>query len=483
MKLPEIVFGTDDKERSYEINRLVKSGHLRRMLPRVYTSLMAGDDALIVRRNLWQMIAVLFPESILSHRSSIEFKPSPNDVIYLTAGSRRVYRWPGVTLKFTDGPAALYDDNPIFKGLYVSSLERSCLENLGDYRASEGESRAIDQGALEERLVQILNSGGEEALNDFRDRAKLVADEFGWKKEFDRLNDIISSLLSTHIGDVLTSPLAVAVAFGKPYDGNRVDLFTKLAGALRQMPVVNRPEKTKDVLAFINFAFYESFFSNYIEGTTFRVDEAEEIVFNGAIIPMRREDSHDISGTYAVCSDRDEMSRIATSPEEFIEILKSRHAPIMQARPEKLPGKFKINANRAGNTYFVKPKEVIGTLETGFQQLEGLPSPLARALYMMFLISEVHPFEDGNGRVARLMMNAELTAAGQAKIIIPTVYREDYLLNLRRLTRKHDPGPYIRMMDRAHAFSHWLEPKDYHSLKVQLEESYAFVDEGKALVF
>jgi len=81
------------------------------------------------------------------------------------------------------------------------------------------------------------------------------------------------------------------------------------------------------------------------------------------------------------------------------------------------------------------------------------------------------------------MMNAELTAAGQAKIIIPTVYRDDYLLNLRRLTRKHDPGPYIRMMDRAHAFSHWLAPGDYHSLKVQLEESYAFDEEGRVLVF
>jgi hypothetical protein len=39
------------------------------------------------------------------------------------------------------------------------------------------------------------------------------------------------------------------------------------------------------------------------------------------------------------------------------------------------------------------------------------------------------------------------------------------------------------MMDRAHAFSHWLEPSDYASLKLQLEESYAFVKEGKALVF
>jgi len=393
MKLPDIVFGTDDKDRSYEINRLVKAGKLRRLLPRVYTSSMEMEDAAIVRRNLWQLIAVLFPGSILSHRSAVEFKPSPVGVIYLTASSRRVYRWPGVTLKYAVGPAALKDDNPIFKGLYVSSLERACLENLGNYRESDGERRAIDQATVEERLLQILNSGGEESLNDFRDRAREIAHEFGWDKEFARLNAIVGSLLSTHVSDVLTSPIAVAMAFGRPYDSNRVKLFTKLTGALRQMPVFNRPEKTQDTLAFINFAFYESFFSNYIEGTTFRVEEAEKIVFDGAIIPMRREDSHDVAGTYSVCCDREEMSRLATNKEEFIEILKGRHAPIMQARPDKLPGKFKINANRAGNTYFVKPKEVLGTLEKGFEQLQGLTSPQARALYMMFLISEVHPFE------------------------------------------------------------------------------------------
>ena len=29
-------------------------------------------------------------------------------------------------------------------------------------------------------------------------------------------------------------------------------------------------------------------------------------------------------------------------------------------------------------------------------------------IFMMFMISEIHPFLDGNGRLARVMMNAEL---------------------------------------------------------------------------
>ncbi len=62
---------------------------------------------------------------------------------------------------------------------------------------------------------------------------------------------------------------------------------------------------------------------------------------------------------------------------------------------------------------------------------------------MMFVTSEVHPFLDGNGRLARVMMNAELTAKNQTKIIIPTVYRDDYLGALRKLSRNQDPSVYI----------------------------------------
>ena len=371
----------------------------------------------------------------------------------------------------------------MYGGLYASSLERACLENLSSSRTVEGEKRTIPREGLEEKLADLLRSKGREGLNEFRDRAREIADKFSWDSAFKKLNKIVGALLSTQPVSGLKSPEAVSIAIGEPYDTNRIKLFEKLITELRNRPLPIREEKTITPESFRLFAFYESFFSNYIEGTTFPLEEAKEIIESGRPQKNRPRDSHDILGTYAVCSDLLEMSRLPDDGEDFLKILRHRHKKLMRGRPEMLPGGFKLRANRAGNSFFVEPKLVPATLKKGFELFPLLPSPLARALYMMFLISEVHPFEDGNGRVARLMMNAELTAAGQAKIIIPTVYRDDYLLNLRRLTRKHDPGPYIRMMDRAHAFSHWLEPKDYHSLKLQLEESYAFAEEGKALVF
>jgi len=93
----------------------------------------------------------------------------------------------------------------------------------------------------------------------------------------------------------------------------------------------------------------------------------------------------------------------------------------------------------------------------------------------------VHPFLDGNGRIARIMMNAELVKVGQSKIIIPTVYREDYMGALRKLTRQSDPQPYISMLERAHWFSALVYGEDRSAMQAFLEIGNAFLEhtEGK----
>ena len=51
---------------------------------------------------------------------------------------------------------------------------------------------------------------------------------------------------------------------------------------------------------------------------------------------------------------------------------------------------------------FVEPELVDGTLRVGHDVGRALVDPFARAVYVMFLVTEVHPFTDGNGRVARV---------------------------------------------------------------------------------
>lgn len=152
----------------------------------------------------------------------------------------------------------------------------------------------------------------------------------------------------------------------------------------------------------------------------------------------------------------------------------------MAARPDKRPGELETSANFAGSTAFVEPELVVGTLRRGFELFRSLREPFARAAFMMFLVSEVHPFTDGNGRIARIMTNAELIAGGQHRIIVPTVYREDYLLALRSLTRQGRTDPFLRMMDRAQAWVSGIDFRDMDTALETLRATNAFAEPSEA---
>lgn len=98
------------------------------------------------------------------------------------------------------------------------------------------------------------------------------------------------------------------------------------------------------------------------------------------------------------------------------------------------------------------------------------------------MISEVHPFSDGNGRISRIMMNAELTAAGQSKIIIPTVFRTDYLAALRQLTRRDNPDKLINAMLRVWNFSMRITGDNFQDFKAFLEHSNAFATDDDCIL-
>jgi Fic family protein len=157
-------------------------------------------------------------------------------------------------------------------------------------------------------------------------------------------------------------------------------------------------------------------------------------------------------------------------------LIKVRHAAIMEGRPEKRPGEFKLAGNRAGSTVFVAPDLVAGTLEQGFELCRSLETPFQRAVFMKFLVSEVHPFADGNGRIARIMMNAELVAAGEERIVIPTVYRANYLSALKALSQSRHPRPLIRMLDYAQKWTAAVHWRRLGETRRELDDCNAFLD-------
>ena len=478
--LQEIIFATSDTALNRQLSKLEKEGQIKKIAPRIYTSNFNESEEVIIRRNIFTILGKLYPGAVLSHRSALEFKPTAANQIFVTYTYTKKIELPGITIRFMEGSPAIEGDNPFAGELFVAQQERAFLENMQTSRQVGPTSKTLTLPEIENKLEQIVQVKGEEGLNQFRDKAREIAEKLEMQSEFEKLNKLISALLTTKPSKILTSPIAVARALGNPYDKHRIELFEKLFIELQQQPYKDRKDINTETNAFRNFAFFEAYFSNYIEGTIFEIEEAKSIIQTETPIPNRDEDSHDILGTYKLVSNQKEMATTPSNPEELLNILQYRHQILLAARTSKKPGQFKDKNNRAGETHFVDHTLVRGTLIKGFDYYQALQEPFAKAAYIMFMISEIHPFLDGNGRIARVMMNAELVKANQTRIIIPTVYRDDYLGALRRLTRNDDPAVYIRMLQRAQEFSATLVASEMEALENQLTKSNAFKEHDEA---
>ncbi len=448
-------------------------GLIRPIGPRLYTSLEEKEVNNAVRTSWMTIVSTLFPDTLLSHRSALEFKPTKDGVVYLTSTTNRAVKYPGLTLKFIRGTGPIAGD-PKLMNFYNSSLPRAFLENLSSIYVDEA-SRVVPQQELERRLEEILLNRGEQMLNEFRDQARAIASVLKFEKEFEVLNRLIGALLGTRPSDTLKSQAAIVRANQLPHDIQAVARLQLLFGEIRTYPLFQLTEHQTSSTHFNNKAFFDAYFSNYIEGTTFEIEEAEEIIFDKKIPEQRPKDAHDILGTYQIVSNQNQMQRVPSTAIDFINILKLRHHTLMQYRPEALPGELKKTPNRAGNTHFVHPDYVIGTLHIGFELYQDLPKGLARAIYMMFLVAEVHPFADGNGRIARIMMNVELYNQQLSTIIIPNVYRDDYLGALRALSRQDRPKPLIKMLTAAQKFS-CLDFSSYPKILKELKQRNWFAE-------
>lgn len=383
---------------------------------------------------------------------------------------------PGLTIHFLRGHEPIEADNSFFSELYLSQQGRAFLENFQSSRNQDQESKTLPKEQLEEKLETVIRLKGEDGLNALRDRARKIAPLLKMESELERLNKIISALLSTQPSKYLSSSIAKARALGEPFDSGRISLFEMLYEGLAGNSYPEYPEKNNTLKAYPNFGFLESYFSNYIEGTVFEVEEAKQIVLTETPLPARNEDSHDVLGTYKMVSNKAEMSTCPKTAEALIEILLYLHSIILSSREDKNPGQFKDRNNRTGNTEFVDWQLVVGTLKKGYEWYSLLSHPFAKSAYIMFLISEVHPFIDGNGRITRLMMNAELSSQNFSKIIVPTVYTEDYMGALRKLTRQKDVKTYIRMLLRIYEFSATLFGEDIDQMENYLKSCNAFME-------
>jgi fido (protein-threonine AMPylation protein) len=354
-----------------------------------------------------------------------------------------------------------------------SDPARYCLENLAPSRGSKNSKKTLGLEWVELELIKHIERGGEQAVNALRDEARNLAPILDLEEEFEKLNELIAALLRTHPAQgILQTRLGIANANGEPFDQSRVERFAELARYLNKTDLAdnnydyNRP-------GWRNLTFFESYFSNFIEGTEFTIEEAEEIAFEKKVIYDRHEDSHDILAHIEISGDMSEMHKVPADAAELIDILKVRHGLLLAERPGKRPGEFKIKPNKAGSTDFVLPELVEGTLVQGFDIYQSLPAGLERSIFIHFMVSEVHPFDDGNGRLSRIMMNSELVSQDLHKLIIPIVQRESYLNGLRSATRQGRFRTMVKALHLMQCYTASLDWSQYDEVKTAIQANAA----------
>jgi hypothetical protein len=427
----ELVFyEPEDPGAASRLSRMSKTGAAVRVAHGVYIVGTTLPTEQAVRHHLNAIVAHYWPGAVLSGRTALAGGVPRDGILFVAHPNprrRTPLELPGVRIIATDGPAALPGDMPMPGGLAVSGPARVLVENV--HRRGRPQLFKAGTPAVEDRIDDLARTGGAGKVQETLDQLDVIAGYFDAGAVAlvrGRLRALLGSFTD---GPAPVSERLAARLAGAPFDGHRTAMLEGLAEVLEArapapcaaLPPVDRWEW---------LPFFEAYFSNFIEGTEFGVEEARRIAVDGVVPADRPADAHDVASTYRLVADPDDRIAIPTSGQELLEILMHRHRILMAARPEKHPGALKTQRNFAGGYAFVEPNLVEGTLVQGFDIVNRLHDPFARAATMMLLVTEAHPFDDGNGRVARLMANSELSAAGQVRIVIPTVYRNDYIAAL-----------------------------------------------------
>lgn len=473
-----------DAADSSRLSRAVAAGRIRRLGRGVYTADLESSADGLMARNRWRIVAHFVPDALIADRSAAVAGRLTETVLFVVSNERsEPVELPGLIVAPRRGVGPLPDDPPWAEGLRMASLARALVDNLAISRKrGRGPARTLSRREYEDWVARLAHQYTVDQLNNIRDRAKEIAAELGHPERIEAIDDTIGAGLGTRQVRAAGRLLA-ARQRRTDWDPARLELFTAVARglpeAIRALDVLETLPATEDELDS-SLPFYEAYFSNFIEGTEFTIDEAERIVNSGVIPASRPEDAHDILGTYRLVADPVERAEVADAPDEFLDQLCRWHAQVMEGRPAKRPGMWKEVPNQAGTYTFVAPELVEGTLLEGFSLLGSLDAPFARALYLMLVVAEVHPFADGNGRLARAVMNAVLTAAGETRILVPIVWRNEYLTVMRQVSRERRIDLYVRTLGFARQWTSRITWNDAPVTRAQLDITNALLDSTEA---
>ena len=238
-----------------------------------------------------------------------------------------------------------------------------------------------------------------------------------------------------------------------------IDRLKEELDALRPLP--------PDVLARVEqkLRIESNYHSNAVEGNSLTLGETRSLILHGLTArgkPMR--DHLDIEGhDEAIKAMEDTVRRDELLNEVFIRnlhkvLLKEPYendAITSDGQPVKrriAVGEYKTQPNNVrtstGEIYYFTPpdqvKPAMGDLIDWYRKQEDEGEhPIVIAATFHYRFIRIHPFDDGNGRMARLLMNMILIKHGYTVAVVPVEEREQYIGILEQADKTEDLAEFI----------------------------------------
>ncbi len=226
------------------------------------------------------------------------------------------------------------------------------------------------------------------------------------------------------------------------------------------------PEQEARVLQ--KFRLEWNYNSNAIEGNSLTLGETRSLLLHGLTAagkPLR--DHLDIKGHNEAVVALEEFVRFKYPlTEQFIREMhqlllgEAYHTPAQTAggQPTRkliVPGRYKTSPNNVLTAtgemfYFASPEETparMTDLVDWYRAEEAAPTlpPVAIAAEFHYRFVRIHPFDDGNGRMSRLLMNLILLRHGYPMTVIKAADRNRYLAALSEADAG-EPEPFLRFI-------------------------------------
>ncbi len=208
-------------------------------------------------------------------------------------------------------------------------------------------------------------------------------------------------------------------------------------------------EELKSLDNYFRIGFTYS--SNALEGNTLTISETKILLEDGLTVGGRPlKDCYEAVGHGAAY---DFMLSLARQQDMNIteDTIRKLHRLFYQKIDAEQAGQYRSIQVYISGTEYIPPSaedvpQLMKHLAEQIHFSHSVLHPIELAAMAHKRLVDIHPFVNGNGRTARLLMNLILVNTGYGVVSIPPIWRNDYINALSISRRRNDMEPFSKLI-------------------------------------